>query len=213
MCREASPIVSFRSVRLLVGCGLVTLILLNLMQEKPIKEDELIGSMFDEDRTILEELLLSQKGGWDEGALRCPIYTYYERFAQWQPQENQTQLIGIWLRSWYSEGFFPIILSRKDAEAHPSFVEFRDKVSTLPTVNPPEYELACYIRWLAFAHAGGGSFVDYDVMPLSGFRLPEKAAGCGRQGLPLVSYDRLIPMLVHANVTGVERLLQRMATY
>ena len=162
------------------------------------------------DRAILELLLHREENGEDERDNRCPIYTYFETFAQWQPQEDQMELIRIWMRSWYSGGFRPIILLRKDAEGHPSFVEFSNKVATFPTTNPPEYELACYIRWLAFAQAGGGTFIDYDILPLSRFRLPEKAAGCGRKGSALVSYERYVPMLVHANVTGVERMINLM---
>ena len=52
----------------------------------------------------------------------------------------------------------------KDAERHPLFREFDERTKLLPTVNPGDYELACYRRWLAVARAGGGFMSDYDVV-------------------------------------------------
>jgi hypothetical protein len=44
-------------------------------------------------------------------------------------------------------------------------------VRDLPTVNPPEYEFACFIRWLALAnemrHGEVAVFTDYDVVNLA----------------------------------------------
>jgi len=57
-----------------------------------------------------------------------------------------------------------VVVSQKDAERHPRYDEMVRRFSEYPTVNPPGYELACYLRYLAMAVVGGGFMTDYDVI-------------------------------------------------
>lgn len=94
------------------------------------------------------------------------VYTYYEKVAE-KDDGEQAQMINHWRVSWSKRGWFPVVLQKSDAERHPFFKEYAKAVSRLPTVNPFDYEMACYHRWLAVAAAGGGYMSDYDVINYS----------------------------------------------
>lgn len=79
--------------------------------------------------------------------------------------KEQSTLIDIWRRAWKAQGWEPIILTPKDAKAHPRYEELHAKFAAFPTINPKEYEVACFDRWIAMAQVGGGICVDYDVLP------------------------------------------------
>lgn len=89
------------------------------------------------------------------------VYTYHEPVEEMQ---DQTGLIDLWKRSWEQHGWTPTILGEVHAAAHPEFEKYLEAVSRHPTVNPKNYELACYKRWLAMEQVGGGWMVDYDVI-------------------------------------------------
>lgn len=90
------------------------------------------------------------------------IHTYYE-FVPEIPNGNK--LIDFWKSSWEKAGWEPIVLDRSHAEQHPNYSEYLEKYKQLPSANPPGYELACYLRWLAMATVGGGWMSDADVIP------------------------------------------------
>jgi hypothetical protein len=108
------------------------------------------------------------------------IYTYYEVVAG---INAQAELIRVWDQSWRRRGWVPRILTKRDAERHPRFREFHDRVNTYPTANNREYENACYYRWLALSQVGGGWMCDYDVINFAfypqtrtlAFEIPEQA--------------------------------------
>lgn len=90
------------------------------------------------------------------------VYTYYDPVPGMPSQE---WMIQKWAASWEKAGFSPVVLSRKDAETHSHFKELEARFAGYPTINPPGYELACWLRWLAMVQRGGGILVDYDVLP------------------------------------------------
>lgn len=98
-----------------------------------------------------------------------PVFTYYEELNR--PDEGR--LIDLWCESWSAHGWNPIVLSEKDIPHFQRWKSYLKHVSTLPSVNPPGYDLACYKRWIALVARGGGLMTDYDVMNY-GFT-PEKA--------------------------------------
>ena len=91
------------------------------------------------------------------------VFTYHEPI-DCKHDNDQWLMIDHWRRSWAKQGWNPVVLGLKDAERHPLFREFDERTKLLPTVNPGDYELACYRRWLAVARAGGGFMSDYDVV-------------------------------------------------
>ena len=91
------------------------------------------------------------------------VYTYIENISQ--ASGFETEVLALWKKTWSDNGWSPVILGRADADKHPRFKEFHDIVSEIKTpYNAHEYNLLCWLRWLAFAQVGGGFISDYDVM-------------------------------------------------
>ena len=59
-----------------------------------------------------------------------------------------------------------IVLSLEDAKKHPEYAALRARIEKLPLGGNREYDMACYLRWLAMVGAGGGWMSDYDAVPL-----------------------------------------------
>lgn len=91
------------------------------------------------------------------------VFTYHEHL----PGFNDLPVLSHWISTWTNQGWTPVVLSRSDAEEYPAFDEYEETVSELPSVNPPGYDLACYLRWMAMQVQGGGLMTDYDVMNVS----------------------------------------------
>lgn len=93
------------------------------------------------------------------------VFTYYEPLPGF---EDDAKLVELWKRSWEQQGWEATVLGRSDAERSPHFAALSRAADRLPTVNPKEYERACYIRHGAFhmvAHPLHFSvFVDYDIV-------------------------------------------------
>lgn len=95
--------------------------------------------------------------------MSTPVYTYFNPVPLLS-LEDETKLILRWRRSWMAHGFTPIVLNQWSIMKHPLYQELTEKIKQLPSVNPPSYDAACYLRWLAMANIGGGIMTDYDVM-------------------------------------------------
>ena len=90
------------------------------------------------------------------------VFTYYEPVPG---RPRPTKLLDLWQESWESKGWECHILSEADAKSHPGYEAYSYRISRYPTVNPPGYERACYMRHLAMAMQGEISLlVDYDVL-------------------------------------------------
>ncbi len=94
------------------------------------------------------------------------VYTYYTPI-ECRGIDTQVQMLQHWSSSWAKRGWETVVLGLEDAKAHPFFDEYAEAVQRLPTINPKDYEMACYHRWLAVAHRGGGFMADYDVVNYS----------------------------------------------
>ena len=98
--------------------------------------------------------------------MRC--YCYYMPVGLYD-EESQRKLIDVWERSWRKSGYEPIVLNEGDAKQHPMYDKFNENVSKLPSEYGPNYDRACFMRWLAMAAQtdgkyGGGLMLDYDVI-------------------------------------------------
>lgn len=129
------------------------------------------------------------------------LYTYYTYVPNINPAD-ELRLLNLWRRH-HSAVWEPFVLTEWHARQHPAFADFDARIRALPSVNPPEYERACYLRWLALAAVGGGFMSDYDVFQRPGSMLPElTGAGLGR----LQMFQRQSPSLVYAARHICERL-------
>lgn len=89
------------------------------------------------------------------------IYAFYDPIGT-QTQEY-TDLISVWEKSWRYYGWNPIILTLKDAQKHEKYNELYDKADSYPTINGKQFEMYCFLRWLAIAHVGGW-YTDVDMI-------------------------------------------------
>jgi hypothetical protein len=81
------------------------------------------------------------------------ICTYFEKLEIHRGDEH-ADMLQIWNHSWSKQGWKTRILTEKDAEMHPDYKSIKRELQKLPSVNPQEYELACYIRWVAAVATG-----------------------------------------------------------
>lgn len=125
------------------------------------------------------------------------IYTYYENINF----KQQDKLIELWKKSWYSNGFNPVVLSLEDAKKSIFYKEFVEKIKHLglriTDKSLSSYDLSCYLRWLAYStQADTDSFLvsDYDIININ--FSPTKMIESKNQ----ISFmDRLCPCLAYGN--------------
>jgi hypothetical protein len=102
--------------------------------------------------------------------MRPNVYTYYTPLREapdlWA-EDTQRKLIDVWRRSWAKRGWNPVVLTEQDAARHPRYPEFKKKFWSLPTEYGHNYEVACFMRWVAVSARGGGMLTDYDVINYS----------------------------------------------
>ena len=92
------------------------------------------------------------------------VFCYYSPCPNLYDEDSQRHLIDIWQKSWKKAGWQPVVLSEYDVLTHPKFKHYKKKFWSLPTEYGHDYEAACFMRWAAVAHAGGGMMTDYDVI-------------------------------------------------
>ena len=92
---------------------------------------------------------------------RCIVYTYFDEV---EGMDDQNEIIESWAKTWSEAGWKPVIIGEVHARRHPRYDEFRARFAAMPTPNPSEYELACYLRHVAMAVVGGGYLADYDTL-------------------------------------------------
>ena len=131
------------------------------------------------------------------------VFTYYSPCAGLPPQGG---VLERWMDSWSGAGFEPVVLDRSHAERHPRYAELLPVFKSYPTVNPAEYELACYLRWLALDAVGGGLMSDYDVMNVALY-----PSDIGRAEV-LFHEQRRVPCLVQATDSGAGGIVSHLLT-
>ena len=143
------------------------------------------------------------------------VITYYEDLnsAQHRPER---QLMAIWKDQWQRLGWSPMVLGLADSQSHPQHPDYVRIVSGYPTVNAPDYELACWRRWLAYDQFADIHpdvpmvFMDYDVFPLADFALPKRSAWLHPARTPvLFDHGPLIKAMIKLAVDCAERGIVR----
>ena len=113
------------------------------------------------------------------------VHTYYEEI-EGRDTKEQEWMLATWADSWRQYGWSPKVIGPPEAKTHPFYKMFLERFMTFPTVNGKQYELACFIRWVAMVQVGGGLMVDYDVMN-RGFRPSDLVSSQNK--LPLIMAD------------------------
>lgn len=113
---------------------------------------------------------------------RAPIYTFYDTKVSKDPkvQEAERKLLMTWRRAWWAQGFMPVVLGRNDAAKHPQY-------QTLQKLKPSGGLEVDMLRWLAWAHMGGGILTNWLCLPMAPYD------------------DRMLTSLRHANFTTISR--------
>lgn len=104
------------------------------------------------------------------------MHTFYNRidpkkFHKYtgMTDEADAQLLLTWKEAWRSVGWEPRIVTLEDAQAHPLYEEFDQRLD-LASVPFGQYDKLCFMRWLGMAAVGGGWMSDYDTFPLRGLK-------------------------------------------
>jgi hypothetical protein len=101
---------------------------------------------------------------------RPPIYTFYEPGEEQAKEvsEAENRLVLAWRRAWWAQGFKPQVLSRAEAMKHPHY-QMVQRLK-LGKVEPKvETEI---MRWLAWAHMGGGILANWLAVPMADYDNP-----------------------------------------
>lgn len=108
--------------------------------------------VFDEERTVLPPL-----------SDRPPIYTYYDASARRKDEKSkkaEQELLQIWRRAWWAQGFKPVVLSKSEAIHNPLYraVQGQELQKSF------EHEL---MRWLAWGAMGTGILCNFMAVPMA----------------------------------------------
>ena len=135
--------------------------------------------------------------------------------------EADEAMMELWKAHWRGIGWEPRILTIEDAQRHPRYEEFQQKLELVPLwgkkragVNR-EYNMHCYTRWLAMAVVGGGWMSDYDVLPIRPIHHPigkftAYSAGLEGKGVPCLlsgtalEWERLAFAILHNGLAHKE---------
>ncbi|KAI9681336.1 MAG: hypothetical protein M1817_002619 [Caeruleum heppii] len=120
----------------------------------------------DENRSVLPPL-----------RKRPHIYTFYDTSEHKDEPRRaaEHELLLIWRRAWWAQGFRPIILGRPEAMSNPLYEKLQFKNQANKLESALEAELA---RWLAWEHMGAGVLANWLALPM------------GAHDDPLLSYLR-----------------------
>jgi hypothetical protein len=130
---------------------------------------------------------------------RCVVYTYFEDQGM-----GDGPAVDVWREVWSKAGWDPKVLTQNDAAKHPRYNEMVDRFMTYPTSNPAGYELACYLRYLAMAEAGGGFMTDYDVVNVN-VPPPPQCDWLPNDGA-FTTHENFVPSLATGSAAEFERV-------
>mmetsp|Transcript_24003 Transcript_24003/g.50604 ORF Transcript_24003/g.50604 Transcript_24003/m.50604 type:complete len:381 (+) Transcript_24003:141-1283(+) len=141
------------------------------------------------------------------------MYTFFEPVGEGaccgMGKQEHHDLLAVWKKSWEDKGWETGILTKKDAQKHPKFEEYDEKlVQLLGGLRNDDYNRRCFWRWLAMVQVGGGWMSDYDTFPLElDAKLGERLAD---EEPTFKSYCYIAPCLVHASASEWDRVIHLM---
>lgn len=97
--------------------------------------------------------------------MTATVHTYFEPVPGID-EPGQRREIDVWRTSWERQGWTTRVLSYADVVATPegAFTAEGLRKKRMPSVNPPGYDLQCFLRWIALVSVGGGLMTDYDTV-------------------------------------------------
>lgn len=138
------------------------------------------------------------------------VYTYYAPLNGRNP-EDEYRLLLLWKSNWKAMGYDPVVLNEWHARRHLAYQAFNERIKELPSINPPEYERACYLRHLAYSMVGGGIVADYDL-----FCYDDEVPGFGEYDKPsntLQCYQQHVPSLMIGNTKAFDEFIRGIMEY
>jgi hypothetical protein len=90
------------------------------------------------------------------------IYAFYEPIDGYD-HDDQKSLINIWKKSWSYYGWNPIVYGIKECQSCEGYDEYYKLCESYPTINPKQYEMLCFLRWLYMSEVGGW-YADLDMI-------------------------------------------------
>lgn len=113
------------------------------------------STTLDEERAVLPPL-----------QNRPPIYTYYDVSTRRKDsQKAEQELLLLWRRAWWAQGFKPMVLSKSEAMNNPLYRAFEDRHMDKALQN----EL---MRWLAWGNMGTGILSTFLTFPMAPYDDP-----------------------------------------
>lgn len=115
------------------------------------------STTLDEERAVLPPL-----------KNRPPIYTYYDvsqRRKDEKSRKAEQDLIQIWRRAWWAQGFRPVVLSKSEAMNNPLYRTMQH----MDLADSVENEL---MRWLAWGNMGTGILANFLALPMAAYDDP-----------------------------------------
>ena len=77
------------------------------------------------------------------------VHTYFRPCVDPEALAEQKRILAIWQKNWSDHGWEPVILTEEHAKKHPNFLKLEIAFEAMPTASVKEYEMACWLRWIA----------------------------------------------------------------
>lgn len=135
------------------------------------------------------------------------VYAFYEPLEGYD-QTDQNNLIEIWKKSWSHYGWNPIVYGIKECKQYSEYDEYYKMCESYPTINPKQYEIFCFLRWLYMSIVGGW-YADLDIINYGFYPLEcndkivttTTVLNCSSIHMPKDKYKNLIDVMNSLKVT------------
>ena len=128
-------------------------------------------------------------------------------FGSVADKNKELGALALWNESWNRAGWNAQVIGQEDARRSPRYEHYLSSFYDLPTVNRIEYEVSCYMRWVAMSVVAGPGAVmtDYDVLNVAWQpqEVPEK----------LRVLEGIVPAVVIGSAAEFERVAEWFAAF